>query len=322
MKVIYVKNASQRDKKFQLQTLIYEKNGKKFVKKSVLCDEALPHLHKMVENYTKLSNSIINPKVKLAKIIDKDERSLTFEFIEGISLAKQFNQLKKTKNGADIFIKEYISLLKSSFKMTTFDSKMISDEFRSIFGDFDYSSLDGEICFEGISNIDLIFSNIIYRNDEVYIIDYEWAFKFSMPINYILYRTSLSNAIKLNQTKFNKLYKNIESYFIERYVCKVSFYKYGMNYNQNKFTIDQKLQEKDRLVRELDQIVQEKDQKIQEKSKMIQERNQEIQINEQKLWEKLQKIHSLVDSNRQLYEIAQSMRIKNRIKKLLRLYKK
>jgi len=67
MRVLYVKTNSEREKRFQLQTVIYEESGRKFVKKRALCKEAVPHLMSMQQKYEKLSASIINPNIRLAR---------------------------------------------------------------------------------------------------------------------------------------------------------------------------------------------------------------------------------------------------------------
>jgi len=90
MKILYVKNNSERAKELQLKTIIYEENGQKYVKKQASTKEAIPHLKKMKKSYERLSDAIINPKIKLAEIIDESEESLTFEFISGVSLEKKF----------------------------------------------------------------------------------------------------------------------------------------------------------------------------------------------------------------------------------------
>ena len=183
MKILYVKNNSERAKEFQLKTVIYEEGGQKFVKKESLRDEAIPHLKKMKESYEKLTASIVDPKIKLAKIIDESQNSLTFEFIDGISLERKFNNaLKSGEAESNKIIDEYIELLSRGFKTTIFNSStMVNDEYKKLFGDLDYSELDGKLCFDGISNIDLIFSNIIYKGSEVYLIDYEWIFNLNIP---------------------------------------------------------------------------------------------------------------------------------------------
>ena len=75
MKILYVKNNSERAKEFQLKTIIYEEDGKKYVKKESLPAEATPHLKRMKESYEKLSKSTLNPNIEFAKIIDEDENS-------------------------------------------------------------------------------------------------------------------------------------------------------------------------------------------------------------------------------------------------------
>lgn len=194
MKILYVKNNSERAKEFQLKTIIYEDNGQKYVKKEALTKEALPHLKRMKENYEKLTNSIINPKIKLAKIIDESENSLTFEFIEGVSLENKLHEaLKSGEDQVREVIGDYITLISNGFRTTQFNHKMmISDTYQTLFGKIDFSKMDDALCFENISNFDLIFSNIIFKEDNVYLIDYEWIYETPLPIAYIIYRTILT----------------------------------------------------------------------------------------------------------------------------------
>ena len=112
MKILYVKNNSERAKAFQLKTIIYEENGQKYIKKQAITKEAIPHLKQMKTNYTKILDSIIDPNVKLAKIIDESEDSLTFEFIEGESLEKKLETTDKKEKKK--LINDYISFIKNT----------------------------------------------------------------------------------------------------------------------------------------------------------------------------------------------------------------
>ena len=225
MKILYIKNNSERAKQFQLKTIIYEIDGEKFVKKQALCKEAIVHLKNMKDSYIKLSNSIINPKVKLAKIIDEEDDSLTFQFINGISLETKYkNALKHNEKKADSIINEYKELLNKSFKTIIFDNKnMINDNIKDIFGSFNYRQFDGKVCFDGVSNIDLIFSNIIYKDDDIYIIDYEWVFDFSLPLEYIYYRF---------ERKDNSLFKDMDNNFINNLVVQKGYLEYSKQYKK------------------------------------------------------------------------------------------
>ena len=191
MKILYVKSNNERERKYQLQTIIFEENGEKFVKKKVLCEEAIPHLMQMKENYNTLTASITDPNIYLAKIIKTEHDSLVFEFIDGISMEQKI--LDAIESGdqqrIDREVKSYIELLKTGFKTdsSSTQSAAISDG-EQIFEDLNFTKLGDTLYFDKVSNIDLIFSNIIYQDNRVYIIDYEWVLEGSIPINYALFR--------------------------------------------------------------------------------------------------------------------------------------
>ena len=313
MKILYVKNGSQRDKFFQLQTIIYEDNGRKFVKKIALCDEALPHLHNMKINYTRLSSLIINQKVKLANIVAEDKRSITFEYIEGKSLQSPSNN-----NEVAAFIEEYTIFFKKSFKTKLFDSKKLSPDMIEVFGDFDYSVFDGQLCFQGYTNIDLIYSNIIIKDDEFYIIDYEWVFDFELPINYILFRNIYSDIKTFDYIKhyFHETYINMELTFSNNYVYNNSFYEYQKKYLHRKYTINQQIQDREQQIQNKEQQIQNKEQQIQEKEQQIQEKEQRIKDQNQDLG----KYDLLKDEYTRMY-LSVSWRMTRFLRKLQRLTK-
>lgn len=270
MKILYVKNNSERAKEFQLKTIIYEDNGQKYVKKEALTKEALPHLKRMKENYEKLTNSIINPKIKLAKIIDESENSLTFEFIEGVSLENKLHEaLKSGEDQVREVIGDYITLISNGFRTTQFNHKMmISDTYQTLFGKIDFSKMDDALCFENISNFDLIFSNIIFKEDNVYLIDYEWIYETPLPIAYIIYRTILTEPpipkiIKDEFTSNEFNYLKMERHFIDKYVMTNGFYFYKKNYIKVNYSIMHHLQEKDSYINRLSERIYELDNQVQ-----------------------------------------------------------
>lgn len=247
MKVVYVKSNSERAKKFQLRTIVYEIDGQKYVKKQAICKEAIPHLKKMKRSYHNLKSSIINENIKLAEIIDESEDSLTFEFIDGVSLESKFNSAIKLGDDEVLnLVDEYINLLATGFKTTIFDSsKMLNEDYKEIFGDIDYGEFDGELCYDSVSNLDLISSNIIYKDENIYIIDYEWIYDISVPLNLLNFR-SIEN-MQFSESIFKKIvsykkydlnWKLITSNFIEMVVVS-AYYKYSHRYNKNRVTLEQ-----------------------------------------------------------------------------------
>jgi hypothetical protein len=311
MKILYVKNNSERAKNLQLKTIIYEKDGQRFVKKQALVKEAIPHLKKMKESYEKLTASIIDPKIKLAKIINESENSLTFEFIDGISLEKKFyDAIKLGDHAINTLIKEYIQILKTGFKTTKFDSSTaINDQFRKTFGHNDYTKFDGELSFHDISNIDLIFSNIIFKDNNIYLIDYEWIFEFNIPINFIIFR-QFENFIFpdnirkniyeiLNITISKNIFTNMNKNFIMNYITNdQAFYQYADNYKKYNPNYLQLIQNKENHIQNL----------ISTMGEDLNYARSIVELRDQQLYEK------------DLFynEKLQSMRLKNRIKRLIK----
>ncbi len=256
MKIHYVKNNSERAKAFQLKTIIYEQDGQKYIKKQALCPEAIPHLKKMKESYAKLRSNIINPKVKLAKIIDESPNSLTFEFIEGESLEKKFHQASTQIEKEQLF-DDYISLVKTSFKTKTISTDSLDESYQTLFGKLNFSTLENETCFEGISNIDLIFSNIIYQEENIYLIDYEWAFEASLPVEYIIHRTLLMLGSLKDQEKYRMknhfLYLRMERHFVDKYVMDNGFYFQKYQYIKTNAPIVAHIKGKEAHIEELSQ---------------------------------------------------------------------
>ncbi|RLA71961.1 MAG: hypothetical protein DRG30_07930 [Epsilonproteobacteria bacterium] len=288
MKILYVKNSSDRAKEFQLRTVISEENGQRFVKKEILCKEALPHLMKMKDSYIKLQETIISPKIKLAKIIHQTPTSLTFEFVDGISLENRLHTaLQKNEEEATKIVDEYMQIINENFKTLPFDNKQYTDEFTNIFGEPLGIDAEQEICLSHNSNIDLIFSNLIYRGEEIYIIDYEWVFDFPIPLNYIFYRGIylLDNDSILKRyfsTQQIERFAAYEKHFLLGQVLnKQSFYQIQHHYLKNKYTVQD-----------------------------------EIALREKQIGDRDQHIKELERHVGELEDIAQSLRIKNRIKRL------
>jgi len=323
MKVLYVKINSERARKFQLKTIVYEKDGQKFVTKQAMHCDAIPHLKKMKENYSKLTDSIINPRIKLAKIIDEKDDSLTFEFIEGISLQTQVNLAKKqNKQALDRLIENYKNLIQTGFKTTSFDTKnMVTQSFKDLLGDFDYASFDGKQCFDGISNIDLIFSNIIYKDDDIYLIDYEWVYDFNIPVEFSLFRALHED---------NDLHWMMEKHFVfQEVVGQHGFLQIANNYTNKRTTLD----EQEKYIQDLYVAIEDKDvhiksqETIMEKAihdKDIHIKNQEITmkkiIHDKDVYIKDQETH-INDLNAQIQELfvlVESMRLKNRLKRVIK----
>ena len=312
MKILYVKNNSERAKRFQLKTIVYEEDGKRFVKKEVLFPEAKAHLHNIRENYRKLSDAITDPRIRLAEIVAEDDNSLTFEFIEGTSFETRYNRAKeKSAAEAEALVSEYKTLLETGFKTTHFDSRtMVNDTFKTLFGDHDYSQFDGELCFEGISNIDLILSNIIFKEDQIYLIDYEWAFACNVPLSFVAFRTFHED---------NDLHWKMERHFIDHTVVDSDgFLAFENNYRHARIDIFKDIEEKKWTIENLNRVLRIKEKIIEDKEAHIQNQNRIIYEKDTHITALEQHIHEQTEYILSLQELVESMRLKNRLKKVVK----
>ena len=185
-KNIFSKYSVSRDRKFRIRTSIFKNyENEKIVRKFALSKEGMDHLKKISENYELLKDQYKNSEFNIVECRKKEDY-LEFDYVNGKTLTELFNELAE-KNTNNI-IKE-VRMIKNKLcqmsKGEIFNSN--SKEFENIFGKVEFND---KIEVIKPANIDFIGSNIII-NDKINIIDYEWVFNFSVPINYIIYRILL-----------------------------------------------------------------------------------------------------------------------------------
>ncbi len=320
MKVIYIKNNSERNKAFQLRTTIYEEDGKRYVKKEAITPEAKQHIAHMTESYEKLSKNIIDPNFRLVPIVDKSEGSVTFEFIDGESFEDMFEKSKDNPQALHKLFERYISILNNSFKTTTFKhTEMATEEMRKLFGEVDYSELKGTICYDGICNVDMIFSNLIEKDGIIYLIDYEWAYELNLPTEYILYRTytllpqEYKNLLDLSFSHA-RLYHIMERHFIDSYVMRDGFYFLKNRYMKLNTPITQYLKIREENIKQLENRVEEVAKANKHLDKQLKDAWKKLDETGEKL-SYAQKVVQLKDKQLEYFRLKN--RLKNFIKKLI-----
>jgi len=309
VRVLYIKSNSERNKAFQLRTTIFE-DDKKYVAKEAITKEAISHIDNMFNSYNLLQESILEPKLKVVPTTKEDEKRLVFDFINGDSLEKKLKNA--TKEEQEALINEFKELLYKGFKSTTFDSKeMVNSKFKELFGELDYSELDGLPCFDGVSNLDYIFSNLIYSGDNIYLIDYEWSFNLNIPIDYILYRVAIQSGefkdILLESIQNSAIFHKMERHFIDSFVMRDGFYHYKHKYMKLNLPINKKIQELEKQNSDLEERVEEY---------AINLRRAHVEL--EKAGEELTYIHSVVRlKDKQIDALRLKSRVKRAVNKLL-----
>jgi O-antigen biosynthesis protein len=209
LEIIYSKYNRERLQKFQIETTIYERNGQRFVKKRPLTNSSIDHVRRMFSNYNLLKANYGCVRIAQATL---DENEVVFEYIQGKTLDSILidSIIRKDKSRFYDLLREYYEYLRclDTYHVKKFQT---TPEFFDVFGV--HIELEDVECLR-ISNIDMIFDNIILNeNGEYILIDYEWVFKFPVPIDYVFCRT-----INLFYSKYHEDFQgfiNIEDIYSE-----------------------------------------------------------------------------------------------------------
>jgi glycosyltransferase involved in cell wall biosynthesis len=217
MKTIFAKFNYERLPKYQIITKIQKDElGKKVSLKAPMTNAATGHIDKIYKNYKLLREKNIN----VAKPTLREDK-LYFDFIEGVSLEVLILEAIDNKDTREVqrLIGIFLNLVESMVeKKNVFFTPC--KKFNEIFGDYEIIDLQDIV---GLTNIDLIFSNIIINNNEVTIIDYEWVFDFEGPKDFIIHRAfhnfkefngkDLNDYYEHNCLKYKKVFDKMEEEF-------------------------------------------------------------------------------------------------------------
>lgn len=182
---------------FAVCTTIYEKNGKKYVCKRSLYSSGERHIRAIEENYRILTN--IYGKKRVAKCFLKHHDTLIMEFINGKTLSSLLYEYLESEDMNSFYslMNTYIDFVKIMFEENgNYDNKIDEHSFYSVHRKI---------------NIDLLFDNIIVKDGEFIIIDYEWMIPKAKH-EFIIYR-----AIKLFIERYNlsmSLYNSLNNKYI------------------------------------------------------------------------------------------------------------
>lgn len=178
--ISYVKLPLTRRREFCIETLIEEKNGEQIVSKRPVFPEAAAHLDKMVDFYDRYPTYL---GYRIAPV-RKEGEVLYFDFVKGETLEQKIlDALHAGDIGkAEEIIAEFAARLRTGAELyTDFDFP----EFEEMFG---HVPKGQSFLCQKVSNVDMIFSNVIVSDQGQALIDYEWVYDFPVPVDFIIWR--------------------------------------------------------------------------------------------------------------------------------------
>lgn len=181
----YVKFTSERDMRFCTITKIAEADGDLKVYKESYNKSQTDHLKKNLDTYRTYKKLMEGTGMDICACEGED--SLEIEYVKGKSLEKCMDEMvaRDDKEGIRKLLLQYVDMVKQIHPKTEFKK---TDGFVKVFGDV---SVDFDIIATDFLNIDMIFPNIIVRDDRWVSIDYEWTFDFPIPIHFLIFRCVL-----------------------------------------------------------------------------------------------------------------------------------
>ncbi len=183
-KNIFSKFSNDRNDNYKIRTDIYEDNGKRFVVKAGVTDGGKNHIANVFSMYNGLKKQADNTAFDINKstLINGE---LQLEYLKGETLEKLLDEALKNgqRQRFDELVKKYTENVRAMAKKPFSSSK----EYLEIFGE--KADVDENALSMDISDIDMIFANVMVEEDKWTVIDYEWSFIVSIPVDFVLFRT-------------------------------------------------------------------------------------------------------------------------------------
>ncbi len=182
-KIIYSKFSNDRNPDYKIRTDIYEENKTRMVLKKGVTDGGKKHIAGLSKIYEELKKQSEGTVFDINKS-DFTQDGLKLEYLYGETLEKLLDNALQKKN-TDRF-KELVKKYVDNVRKMANEEFAAGDEYYKIFGKAADASPSMAM---HTSNIDMIFANVIVDADKWTVIDYEWSFLISIPVEFVLFRT-------------------------------------------------------------------------------------------------------------------------------------
>lgn len=179
--ILYTKFSNERSRSFRIRTEIWEEEGRLTVKKMPEDPKASGHIRHIYESGQRLSADLMGTGLEVNRCEPEGE-GLRFEYLEGETLEEILDRYLE-KNDMESLTRE----IRSYFALFSQGTQPFreTEEFTRVFGPVSFRTPQAS---RSVSDIDMIFSNVIRNGERQTLTDYEWTFFFPVPVRYLQYR--------------------------------------------------------------------------------------------------------------------------------------
>ncbi len=209
---VYSKHSTERDPFYQIRTdIMVDGNHKKTVIKTPFTEEAIPHLLAMADAYADIKEEFKGTSFMpcpVRKVYDPSGKllHLEFDYISGRSMDEELKRLLNLGRGEDCV--NAIVNFAGALRRAAVREFWATREFAEV---FEVTEVPGDLRSMLCTDVDLIFSNLIYY-EGWNIIDYEWVFDFPVPVDFCIFRAVsyfLSSLDAAEPVEFDGIYEKI-----------------------------------------------------------------------------------------------------------------
>lgn len=220
MMIAFVTANMLRKKTLRIITTIYQKRKKLYVRKTAENKYAYPHIKNLIKAEEMLQKE--SPKIKFAKILKRTKKYVEYEYLPYPTLAqliekslfeKKFGEATNLISISNNFMEKL-----ETAKFNPYDNKKFNQLFDS---QRLYDLNTSELCVkQGL--LDIRFENLLIDQQDLYLIDCEWAYNYPIPIRYLKLRSlfylssSLQTIIKTFCSEEFPCYEVLTDFYIPK----------------------------------------------------------------------------------------------------------
>ncbi|MCD8013777.1 MAG: hypothetical protein LUG99_11475 [Lachnospiraceae bacterium] len=234
--IIFTKYSNERDPRFSIRTDILLEDDRRYISKRPVSEAAQEHIADIYDKSVLLTEDFgstplrVNPCTRLA-----DE--VRFPYRNGKTLEERLDGLLAKGDGKALEreITAYFAMFAQGGSSGCELLFSETPEFTAVFGQVD---LPGRQYCRAVSDVDMVFSNVIETDEGPELIDYEWTFAFPVPVkfiqyrclNYYIYGTTRRDVLKemnwferfgiseKERSEFDRMEKNFQQYILGSHI--------------------------------------------------------------------------------------------------------